>query len=129
MTVTKITRKQLYVAAVQIDQNSSTPPGGTQRTYHAGWNDDLVAQMVGASVPQIRRLRIDIFGQFAVEKKPTTKEKLAALEDEVAQLRIIAARAPNVGDIIVGSQLANGGVGVTGAENASQTAALGAQGE
>lgn len=120
MAVTKINRKQLYVAAVQIDQNSSTPAGGAQRTYHAGWNDDLVAQMVGASVPQIRRLRIDIFGQFAVEKKPTTKEKLAALEDEVAQLRIIAARTADW----PGSE-----VSVTGTENTSQTAALGAQGE
>lgn len=94
MPVAKITRKQLYVAAKTIDANSRVAEGAKLRSYDAGCSDETIAEFVGASVPQIRRVRLDIFGPFAEVKKPTAKERIAELEAENERLRKLAEATP-----------------------------------
>lgn len=88
----KISRKQLYVAAKTIDNNSHVAADAKLRSYDPDFSDESVAEFVGATTPQIRRLRLDIFGPFAEVKKQTAKERIAQLEAQLA-----AERAARVG--------------------------------
>lgn len=90
MTTKKLTRLQEYHANVLINAHSSMPTDGNENNwlkYDADWSDVVVAERIDASEAQVRRLRIDVFGTFIAPKKPTPKEKIAALEAEVAALK------------------------------------------
>ena len=88
----RLTSKQVGACFKLIRQHINPVPGtGNRFNYDQGWSDSLVAKEVGISIPQVRTMRKEAFGELPATGRPVKPNSLTAqvkaLQEDVRQIK------------------------------------------